>query len=1528
LDGSYLLRGLRAGSYTLFGPTISGYRPFGAKIRILSMPGNGAGIGQWLPYQFDFTGVRGRAWQDDNFNGIYDSGDTLLTNDTVSLTGIPTGTNHTTTTDSNGLFRIDLSAGDGNHHFLSSDPPALYEPAGQTLNYANLHGYTTNLAFKPGAVGGCVTNPTSNAAISGLAVTLRDADSQTIATTITGSNGCYLFSSGEAQDAASVELTPGTGDLIVGSATQPAVYLGVPLRVDWEVAAPGEVWVGLSGVDNVSISGGQSLVSGYQINLETSSGTLTQTTNFEGMVHFGSVSPGQITATVALTGDNIGVYPASWQYDLPPGGSILGAGFRLGTHGVTAECRTPPVPGQEPNGRSFPCTVDLYRLDQSEPVFSLMLAAGEQFFYQPSASGLYIYRLVLTPDLPNGDNLVATDVFFLSVGDSHHFHYPNYLPEQISPISGMVWNDINANGTQEIPDEGAAIGFTVELVGSDGTLIESTTSDETGHYYLYPPGAGTYGVRLVPPTPPILPTTPAYVPVTRDLSDLTGDVVHFGTTWAADGIQGRVRFNDLWGSNASNITVQLLDPDNKTTPLDTTTSGPDGRFTFGPLLPDDYLVRVLPPNGGTAVNRLLTATTDGTPYLEIILPPEGNKPTIFVYTDENGNGLPDSGEGLPDVSVAFDLGICGNVIDINTTDSDGFAPSDLVFPNGGCARATGGFPDGLSPAIPDGVDLAPYDNGIVPLELVAEGTVVLRPFWDINGNDNLDINEPLMLNDVTVSAPPELELVWTGTELFVRGPAGSYALNVTPPETGLVWQPVIVVVPALSQGTLDIPIIFTSQLGGMIIGPNSGAVSGRTIELRNADNQIIATTTAGVTAADQPGGRSYTPPSATTGGPAMASFAFVGVAPGEYVVQIGDPPAGTTTWPVHIGYDPATGGSVQLHLNSINNVGGVVYWDHDYDGRWDVGESGTNFYDVMLLNDAGLPPQQVTPAWDGTYVFTGLQVGVKYALTVPDLYDAAGGAAGNWLTEAPGWFEMGALTVAHIGVGNFGDDNPNSLAVGQVYVQNGTIRNGMAGAVVGYYQLQSAAGFCNASNPSILGQTTSDSEGQYRLPLTYIPGGSVKYCLVILDAPGLVQNDLTVIADAAVFYTLPGGQVIYDQALNLDMDIKMRVMNSRTRDAAADADPNISWSAFRDENVNGLWDTGEFPLPGVTVTSGAISASSDIAGIGTMALTNGKHFLTITPPTGYAPVGPTTRTVWLAGSDVELPPIGFAPAGLVSGIVFADKDGDGWLGSTAGEFGLGELSVSLAGPVNRTTTTLPNGQFQFSDLPNGDYTVTAAMSDGFVAKAASLTVIDGFGVVSIPAQSTEHLTGALYQDWDGDGLRLADEGLVASVPITITVDGVGSTLPMGGSILFWDVAPGSYTIQPWWSAAASTSVTLASNDGGGFTLSAVPPGVVRGTLWLDENRNGLRQPWESPLSGIVVTLDDGDTVTTDENGRYTFANVSPGSHSLSVDLPAGLIASIPAITLEEDRGAAVGIPVVESQDQNDFGIYLPLVIRH
>ncbi|HEY8555464.1 MAG TPA: SdrD B-like domain-containing protein [Burkholderiales bacterium] len=70
----------------------------------------------------------------------------------------------------------------------------------------------------------------------------------------------------------------------------------------------------------------------------------------------------------------------------------------------------------------------------------------------------------------------------------------------------------------------------------------------------------------------------------------------------------------------------------------------------------------------------------------------------------------------------------------------------------------------------------------------------------------------------------------------------------------------------------------------------------------------------------------------------------------------------------------------------------------------------------------------------------------------------------------------------------------------------------------------------------------------------------------------------------------------------------------------------------------------------------------------------------------------------------------------------------------------------------------------------------------------------------------------------------------------------------------------------------------------GFVNGGYGRGSVRGVLFLDHNDNGVRDPEEPGVGGIVVFLDRGFSTETDAAGEFTFSPVASGEHRLSIDI--------------------------------------------
>ena len=95
------------------------------------------------------------------------------------------------------------------------------------------------------------------------------------------------------------------------------------------------------------------------------------------------------------------------------------------------------------------------------------------------------------------------------------------------------------------------------------------------------------------------------------------------------------------------------------------------------------------------------------------------------------------------------------------------------------------------------------------------------------------------------------------------------------------------------------------------------------------------------------------------------------------------------------------------------------------------------------------------------------------------------------------------------------------------------------------------------------------------------------------------------------------------------------------------------------------------------------------------------------------------------------------------------------------------------------------------------------------------------------------VSGVIYDDWDSDGYQQPDE-LVFRMPFTLTL-GAEQMETMGGRGFFLGLPGGAYTLEATTTAVQPQSFTLTAQEGHGFGLAAVAPGMVRGIISIKRN---------------------------------------------------------------------------------------------
>jgi hypothetical protein len=486
----------------------------------------------------------------------------------------------------------------------------------------------------------------------------------------------------------------------------------------------------------------------------------------------------------------------------------------------------------------------------------------------------------------------------------------------------------------------------------------------------------------------------------------------------------------------------------------------------------------------------------------------------------------------------------------------------------------------------------PKNSGVpVLLPVYPQGTLLVQTFWDVDGDGAHDSNEPFLSSGAATVGGQTKSLSENGATFVLA--AGSYSLNVIAPAGYEIStaQPSNVVVGS-GTTTRKVAARVAGGINGAVIGPD-GAMGGTTVRLTNvATNQTYDTVAA----------------TGCAGWCSDAFYQFANLPNGQYRLSIPTLPPGhlLASEPV-VNYTVA-GQSIQqnLTLNPLGTLSGVVYLDDNVNGQRDSGEAAATGYVVTLLNDGGLPVQTATPDANGVYLFTELSAGVRYLATV-DLYVSNAASMSDSLTEAPGWFLPGTQPVqANIGIYQGGADHNYNTVYGRV-TSGGA---GVAGIRIGYFHWVAGQG-CQQSNPIWQNlETTSDINGDYKLFTHMLPGNGYAYCIAAREPEGYQQsyNPATPATGSNFSYTTTGGAIVYHPGY-WGRDITLLPAGGNVQ--ALSGGTAVYWSAFRDDNLNGVWDDDEPALPGVSLggdTSGVITGLGD-----------GAHTLAVVAPPGMSP---------------------------------------------------------------------------------------------------------------------------------------------------------------------------------------------------------------------------------------------------------------------------------------------------------------------
>jgi len=289
--------------------------------------------------------------------------------------------------------------------------------------------------------------------------------------------------------------------------------------------------------------------------------------------------------------------------------------------------------------------------------------------------------------------------------------------------------------------------------------------------------------------------------------------------------------------------------------------------------------------------------------------------------------------------------------------------------------------------------------------------------------------------------------------------------------------------------------------------------------------------------------------------------------------------------------------------------------------------------------------------------------------------------------------------------------------------------------------------------------------------------------------------------------------------------------------------------------------------------------------------------------------------VMVLNTLVEFPSVGgieIPPMGVLGGTVWDDRDGDGV--KDADENGLEGVTVALSGDASATTVTALDGSYSFGSLAAGTYALESLGPDGYSpttdtplqvvlpADDATVTGAD-FGWMEDPVEPTGTISGAVWNDVDGDGVWDAGESGLAGVTVALS-GGASATTATGpdGSYSFGALAAGDYAVESFGpggmapTTASPVQVALPTDDAAaaGVDFGWMQPassgsGIIAGFVFDDANGNGVRDAGEAGIGGVTVQLGGSAfaTTSTSSDGAFSFLMLGAGSYTVTSEGPVG-----------------------------------------
>ncbi len=541
----------------------------------------------------------------------------------------------------------------------------------------------------------------------------------------------------------------------------------------------------------------------------------------------------------------------------------------------------------------------------------------------------------------------------------------------------------------------------------------------------------------------------------------------------------------------------------------------------------------------------------------------------------------------------------------------------------------------------------------------------------------------------------------------------------------------------------------------------------------------------------------------------------------------------------------------------------------------------------------------------------------------PGLIDEVGATSGSLSPIGGGEFLMFTVPMRATGTGTltFTSDAPDELPFHEILVF-GTVEPVDLQADVFYGSTSITVDGAFVTGPDLFNVDEDSQNNQFDVLVndTFLPGFSGSLSIVDVTAPSQGGTATIVNGGGTIEYT-PLGDFFGEETFQYTasdgtsqvtgtVTVQVQPVND---DPTANADSFVVNEDSNDNLLDVLQNDSIAPDADETLQITSVSAGDQG---GTIVIGPTDDHLLYTPAADFVGTetftytisdgngGSDSNTVTVTVSPFNDPPVARDDAFTVDEDttdhlfdVLANDDS----GADEGE------TISLTQvftPNNGGTATIDNGQIRYSPAPDffGEERFEYQITDSNGATARATVVVTVNNVNDPPIANPDQLT--VVRDVSDQVLDLLGNdspGADPAEPLSIidatsATDGASVQIAEDGKTVLYTPPAGftgtdtiTYRIADPAGEQSETTATIEVLD---FT-----PGSISGSVYFDVNHDGQLNPWESRIGEVTITLTGTDfrgqdvqrTATTDADGSYQFADLAPGTYTLSEESLGGLL---------------------------------------